>query len=184
MRCPFCFAEIGEKPEVCPRCHKTLAKPDGTLRTIEEVWGSKERYHIWIPLGNLVSLLVGSLLLYLGTRGLGALGIGSGLVLLALAALSLLISRGGSRWNDLSRGQRTMGWAGVTGVIGLLAVMYAWSSLEEIPNARPADHYLRTKHSELYYPGPLPKMPSVPGEEQEKRAAQQDSQGHPHEPSA
>jgi hypothetical protein len=125
-----------------------------------------------------VSLLVGGLLFYLVTQGLGVLSVGSGLVLIGLAALSLLVSRGGSRWDDLSRGQRTMVWAGVTGVIGLLAVMYAWSSLEEIPRASPAENYLRTKYPEQDYPGPLPKMPATAGDEQEKRAAQQDSQGH------
>jgi hypothetical protein len=145
---------------------------DRTLRTEADLWNRKERYHVWIPLGNLVSIGVGCLLFYLGIKGLGILGIGAGLVLIGLAALSLLVSRGGFRWDDLSRGQRTVVWAGVTGVIGLLAVMYAWSSLENIPNERPAEQYLRTKYPEQYYPGPLPKMPASAGEAQEERAAQ------------
>lgn len=166
MRCSFCFAELGERPPVCPNCHETLVHEDGTLRPETEVWANAhERYHVWIPLGNVVSLAVGGLLFYLGTQGLGFLGIGAGLVLMVLAGLSLLISRGGARWDDLSRGQRTVVWAGVTGVIGLLAVMYAWSSLEEIPRESYADHYLRTKYPEQYYPGPLPKMPPAAGDE-------------------
>ncbi len=169
MRCPFCFAEIGERPSVCPNCHETLANPDGTLRTEADQWANpQERYHVWIPLGNLATIVVGGLLFYLGIKGLGILGIGIGLLLIGLAALSLLISRGGTRWNDLSRGQRTVVWAGVTGVIGLLAVMYAWSSLEELPHQSPAEHYLRTKYPEQYYPGLSPKCPAPPAMSQKR----------------
>ncbi|HEY7359146.1 MAG TPA: hypothetical protein VH590_21840 [Ktedonobacterales bacterium] len=177
MRCPFCFAEVGEKPAICPNCHETLTRADGTLRTEADLGSAPERYHVWIPLGNLVSLGVGGLLFYLGIEGLGILGTGAGVVLIGLAALSLLISRGGTQWDDLSRGQRTVVWAGVTGVIGLLALTYAWSSLEEIPHESVAQNYLRTKYPEQYYPGPLPKMPAAADDEQE------DHQSHLHEPS-
>jgi hypothetical protein len=167
MRCPFCFAQIGENLEVCPRCHETLAKPDGTIQTVEEVWGSQEDYHVWILLGNLLTIIVGGLLFYWGIKGLGILGIGIGLVLLGMAALSLLITRGGSRWNNLTRGQRTVVWAGVTGVIGLLAVAFALINVAGMVEETPAQRNRDLRHLRRNFPGPLPKMPSAPGDESE-----------------
>ena len=93
----------------------------GTSAGVESIPGApvKESVHQWILFGNLISIGVGGWLIF--THWQGKLGIVLGIVAIALAALSLAISRFGRRWKRLPLWQKLLILPGV--ITGLLMLV-------------------------------------------------------------
>jgi hypothetical protein len=84
--------------------------------------------------------------------------------LLALALISLVVARGGFRWDDLSHGQRVAVWAGVLGFVGLvgLVIMQMWADIDA------SDPYYESRPYHWGYRGRRPA--SREGQQSEKQS--------------
>ena len=84
----------------------------------------QEKMHHWIWLGNLITIGAGGWLAY--THWHGNTGIVLGAALIALAALSLALTRFGKRWKRLSLGAKLLALPGVlAGLVALVIVFIA-----------------------------------------------------------
>ena len=140
MRCPFCSSKINKAlvnktlPR-CPQCSASLtlsanASPFGTVgRFITPSLGFQEEFHPGVVVGNSLTLLVSAALLsyphfaHIGEAWMLSLRSG-GIILLALALLSLLITRCGMVWDTLPPWQYGIALLGVWGwAIALLLIL-------------------------------------------------------------
>ena len=140
MRCPFCSSKINKTLvnktlSRCPQCSASLtlsasASPfDAMSRFITPSLGFQEEFHPGVVIGNSLTLLVSAALLsyphfaHIGEVLILSLRAG-GVILLALALLSLIISRCGTVWDGLSNQQRWLALPGVWGwAIALLVIL-------------------------------------------------------------
>jgi len=125
-RCPFCTAEVSPSQRFCPSCGLPLpgaapgfAPPPAVSASAPAApaplmpasaalpagaWAPQpagvEKPHFWIWLGNLVSIGAGVAVIVIKWQG--SVGIGVAIGLFALAALSLGVSRFGTRWKRAS----------------------------------------------------------------------------------
>ena len=133
MRCPFCASKINRSQLTCPHCAIVLPRP------LE-----REGAHLWIWLGNILAALAATAMLYYPrfekvSRHLTLTLRGGGIILLALVAISLLVSRLGTRWESLLTWERALvlpavclGFAALAVVIVALLLRVLWDGLDRI----------------------------------------------------
>ncbi|HEY7125387.1 MAG TPA: hypothetical protein VH540_15645 [Ktedonobacterales bacterium] len=158
--CPSCYAHINDITEVCPACNAEIpegytgnvAPPPVHLSAMEHSFGSdalatetsEEPRHTWIWLGNLISILAG---IVLGVAGRHTQAIVyMSVIWIALAVLSLIISRFGARWNDLSFRSKALITPGALlgGLIFFLgALLYLLPTEWELEHPRRNRRFLR-----------------------------------------
>ncbi len=159
--CPNCYAQINDITEVCPACNTPIpegytgnaAPPPVHLSAKEPSYGNEderaletyeEPRHTWIWLGNLISLLAGMVLVVAGRHNQAVVYIS--IIWIALAVLSLTISRFGARWDDLSFGSKVLIAPGafLGGLIFLFgALLYLLPTEWELEHPRRNRRFLR-----------------------------------------
>ena len=110
LRCPYCICEVAANQTVCPHCYQALPvaaagfagsaalAPQAAL--LQASAPNKESVHPWIWIGNLITIAAGGWLFY--THWQGNTGRALGGALIALAILSLALSRFGAYWKRAS----------------------------------------------------------------------------------
>lgn len=149
--CPYCSTRLIGNETICPRCGQALPSatsayaapaaapsyagpPDAAIysqpaasslaRSIQAQQARQEKMHHWIWLGNLITVGAGAWLVYMHWHG--NTGIMLGAALIALAALSLALTRFGKRWKRLSLGAKLLALPGViAGLVALVIVFIA-----------------------------------------------------------
>jgi hypothetical protein len=145
--CPNCYAQINDITEQCPACNTPIpegyvgnvAPPPVHLPAKELSFGSdalaratyEEPRHTWIWFGNLISILLGIFLVVTGLRIHAIVYLG--VILMALSVLSLIVSRFGARWDDLSFGSKAL----IAPSAALGALLYLWPIKRELEHPRP-----------------------------------------------
>ncbi|HLV98724.1 MAG TPA: zinc-ribbon domain-containing protein [Ktedonobacterales bacterium] len=111
LHCPYCLFEVSADQTICSHCAQALpeATPGSLGPTASAAQAgvsapalapAREGRHHWIWLGNLITLGVGGWILAI--RWQGGTGQVIGVALMALALLSLALSRFGTYWQRAS----------------------------------------------------------------------------------
>jgi hypothetical protein len=120
--CPHCSFSIAGTPGTCPQCHLPIevrgasqisaaVAPPPTVHFIEQ-------RHMWLLVAGWSGVVTGVVLL--GIRGavlLGILGI-------AAAVVTIWVTKSGSRWTNLTPGERVAVMPGIVTGILLFVVLY------------------------------------------------------------
>lgn len=122
MRCPNCSFEIQGTPRLCPQCSDTLPAP--------EAWETEMDARPWVRLGAVGGLSAGVILV--ASQWQGALGVGVGGLLFALALVSLIVSRGGTRWDNLPTMQKIIVGMGAGAVVGFALLSLIWALIPSL----------------------------------------------------
>lgn len=133
--CPYCSTRLIGNETICPRCGQVLPsatsayaapaaaylQPAAVPSSAAPSYARPEKMHHWVWLGNLITIGAGGWLMYIHWHG--NTGIALGAALIALAALSLALTRFGKRWKRLSLGGKLLALPGV--LAGLVVLVIA-----------------------------------------------------------
>jgi hypothetical protein len=128
-QCPWCNAQVpagaGYVADDVPASQQPAslfsapASPAGRAKPTY-----RERRHTWIWLGNFATILVGVIISALKLGGKG--GLVGGIAMIALALLSLAVSRFGTRWDDTTFWTKAMIVPGAIACIAVILLALAW----------------------------------------------------------
>lgn len=153
--CPYCANRLPGNETICPRCGQALPgassayaapaaaylQPAAIPSSVAPSYARPEKMHHWVWLGNLITIGAGGWLVYIHWHG--NTGIVLGAALIALAVLSLALTRFGKRWKRLSLGGKLLALPGV--LAGLVVLVIAAIAAATDSNSS-SDHKSSSSH--------------------------------------
>lgn len=134
MRCPECGLAVNANTDQCPWCNAFITPIDDPMEVCTPVkpavvYVNQGSIHFWIWLGNLFTAGLGGFLIALALSGIAAWGLAVGIILIALAAISLVASWFGTRWDGLPAGRKLFIWLSVLGDAAIVAIVFPIATL-------------------------------------------------------
>ncbi len=123
MICPNCSFDIVGNQTVCPRCQQQLPQETSTpaSQVSQQNQVISEDPPSGIVGGGIAAIIFGAL-----AFGGGAGGIVFGIICIAFGIAAIAVTRFGTRWNTLSKGERAVTYLGVVlGAIFIFALKLA-----------------------------------------------------------